>query len=348
MSTNVYPTLVIDASGRTRAYQFNSAVLSLDASHEDAIILLQGRFTRMAIEIQNTGLNAFTSALISVRAHPNGTFLQYLSNSQLNAGIAIPNTVDLIVGNPTTVAVGGKTLIMLDVRAMDAVSISLRSTGGTTAILFATATIHASDRSPAAAVATTFANVRMVRGDSISQFSLWSFDKKIVTVGDSPGLTVSGTSYDSTVDGPNDYQVEIDLIGVPAHGATWTATPATVGLIFEGGAQLNAATGSYRPVYPGVFILKVVKVDATHVDFYMDDQCTGFPAGALYVTVGGQFPLGSVIQADARVVRNSYGSTVNVGDGYSSGIYFAGSTTWNGGYDLDPMTGQSGTVRATP
>lgn len=132
----VYP--YTDSSGRTISRHFESGTVAVDSSGESlGPCLVDGGSDSIITELANVGsTNPFTNVKIQAKASPNADWIDYISNSQLNAGTAVANLLDLVLTNPTTLAAAGKSLIVFRANGMFAFQFIVTSTLGTSASQF--------------------------------------------------------------------------------------------------------------------------------------------------------------------------------------------------------------------
>lgn len=138
---------VQDAAGRLLAQSWERTSLAVDTAADtiEPEIPLKGRIERVALEIRNDdGVHALNDVVIQAQASPNADWLDYITAAQLNTGTAVANLLDLVVTNPTTLAAGGKSLVVFVTRGLYKVRVKLKmATAAGLASLFATGTVAA-------------------------------------------------------------------------------------------------------------------------------------------------------------------------------------------------------------
>ena len=117
-----------DAHGSLLAITFEQLALVIPAGGNTncVTLTLKGRFSRVVMELDNIAAGqALDQCLVQYQAHPDADWATWVSNAELNTGTAIAGRLIKVVTNPTTLASGSKSQIILDTTALHAIRLAV-------------------------------------------------------------------------------------------------------------------------------------------------------------------------------------------------------------------------------
>jgi hypothetical protein len=107
-----------DNGGTLMSFDFEELAIAVAAAAAyGKTIVLMGRFTRVSLELSNTGAKPLTDCIVEYQAHPNSSWATFITAAELTAGSAAAG-LDLIVGDPPALAGPAKSLMVIDVTGL--------------------------------------------------------------------------------------------------------------------------------------------------------------------------------------------------------------------------------------